>query len=291
VARLDGPSAIDRTLAPAKLNLYLDVLGRRPDGYHDLETLFLPVGWGDDLEVSVRDEPGVELDLEGDAPAGDENLAVRAARAWLDAVAERERGARIRLVKRVPMGAGLGGGSSDAGAVLRLLCRQAGTLRDRHRLHEVARGLGADVPFFLLDGRPAVGRGRGDELEALPVAPPLQVVLILPPFGTSTAEVFAHSARRIRPAPPDGLARAVEALRSGEPARVRDAHYNALAGPAMTAYPDLRRYMVEVERRLGRPPMLTGSGSGLYDVPDAGTGEEVLARLEGIVGRQLLVGA
>ena len=184
-------------LAPAKLNLYLDVLGQRPDGYHDLETLFLALDWGDEVEVRPRSEAGVTLHLAGGAggevPEGAENLAARAATAWLEALAASGRnapaGLEVRLAKRIPVGGGLGGGSSDAGTVLRLANALPGVTGLAHQdLERVARGLGADVPFFLTGGA-AVGRGRGDEIQALPRSPRFDVVLIHPPWGHATAQV------------------------------------------------------------------------------------------------------
>jgi 4-diphosphocytidyl-2-C-methyl-D-erythritol kinase len=289
-APLSLPPAPQAALAPAKVNLYLDVLRRRPDGYHDLETLFLALPWGDDVEVRLTETPGVSLEVTGDVavPAGDENLAVRAARAYLEA-AGKDVGVAIRLAKRIPVGAGLGGGSSDAGTTIRLLERLLVATDEAQRI-EVAQALGADVPFFLRGGA-AVGRGRGDEITLLPPPPPVAILLILPPFGTETARVYEGAARKLRPPPVGGLAAAIEALASGEPKRIRSAHYNALAGAALTAYPDLRRFATEVERRLGRPPCLSGSGSTLYDVPDPRGLEEVLERLEGLPGRRRLVRA
>ncbi len=288
--------------APAKLNLYLDVLGRRDDGYHELETLFLPLPWGDDVTVEVEttpsrdDTPDVVLKVDGpDAvPRDERNLAWRAVYAFDAALKEagsptRIERAAIHLVKRVPPGAGLGGGSSDAAAVLRALAAAVPVLDDA-AFDRVHRTLGADVPFFRF-ARACVGRGRGDDLDVVEVAPDIDVVLIVPPFGCETATVFTQLDKRIRAAPADGLARAVDALRSGEPAALRDAHYNALAVPAMAAYPALLRFTSDIERRLGRPPALSGAGSTLYDIPDAGGADEVLRRLEGIAGRAMVVRA
>jgi 4-diphosphocytidyl-2-C-methyl-D-erythritol kinase len=277
-------------LAPAKLNLWLDVRGKRADGYHELETLFLALAWGDDVDLYPLDEPGVVLNISGDVavPAGPDNLAVRAAEAWFEAAGERSpfAGARIRLVKRIPVGGGLGGGSSDAAAVLRLLQERAGPearLADEDLLR-VARGLGADVPFFLSGGA-AVGRGRGDEIEPLPHVRPLTFVLVTPPWAHETATVFRFAGQRLRPIPPGGLALAIAALRSGSPERVRAAHENALALAAMRAYPAFTRFTSEVERALGRAPCLSGTGATLFDVPDAGEADVVVQRLRNLPAR------
>jgi 4-diphosphocytidyl-2C-methyl-D-erythritol kinase len=115
------------------------------------------------------------------------------------------------------------------------------------------------------------------------------LVLILPPVRTATAAVFARVAERLRHAPPGGLERAVAALASGDPGRIRDAHHNDLAEAAMRAYPDLLRFTARAEALLGRPPCMTGSGSTLYDVPDAGEAEDVVARLAPLPGHRLVV--
>ncbi len=284
-------------LAPAKVNLYLEVVSRRPDGYHELRTLFQTLDWGDRVEVERTEVPGVLCEVTGEMtgkargveglPTDDRNLAVAAAKAYL-AEAKLAGGVRVRLEKRIPVGGGLGGGSSDAAAVLRALESDARALGPQ-RLLEVARSLGSDVPFLLAGGT-ATATGRGDVVSPLPAAPSLSVVLLSPPFGTDTARVYAHADARARRAPNGGLARAVQALASGVPARVREAHHNDLAIPAMTAYPDLRHLASDAERLLGRPLALTGSGSTLYDVPDVGEVGEVLARLRPL-GARLVVAA
>lgn len=278
-----------RAVARAKVNLYLEVVGRRPDGYHDLRTLFQTVRWGDDVEVERT--PGTDVTCRtvgADVPDDERNLAVRAARAWLAATGA-PGGVRVALDKRVPVGGGLGGGSSDAATVLRLLDADAGPRAlGAARLAEVAAGLGADVPF-LLEGGGATGTGRGEVLAPLPAAPPVTLVLVLPPFGTETGKVYARAAERVRRAPAGGLEAAVAARASGDPARLRDAHHNDLAEAAIRAYPELLRFTAQVERALGRPPCLTGSGSTLFDVPDRGGVDDVVARLARLPGRREVV--
>lgn len=267
------------------------MLGRRPDGYHDIETLFLALPWGDGVEVMLEDEPGVRLDVRGDpsVPGGGQNLAVKAAHAYLAAARgvdhPVDEGVRIVLEKVIPSGAGLGGGSADAAVVLRRLEEETSRL-GRGSLACLAASLGADVPF-LLEGGAAVGRGCGECLEQLADPPPLEIVLILPGTAHETARVYAHARTDAMCPPPGGIRAAVEALASGEPRRIRAAHYNALAVPAGATYPGFSDLASEVERRLGRPPAVTGTGSTLYDVPEVGEGEDVLRRLEGLPARVL----
>ncbi|MEF3169026.1 MAG: 4-(cytidine 5'-diphospho)-2-C-methyl-D-erythritol kinase [Deltaproteobacteria bacterium] len=180
-----------RIAAPAKVNLVLRVLGKRKDGYHDILTLLQKVDLRDDITVTATSgDPDVRLTCTGiPCPVGTENLAHRAASFFLE-----ESGVRlsicIDLHKRIPIGAGLGGGSSDAAAVLKGLNLLAGSPLTTDRLYDIAARLGSDVPFFLLDQGAAYGRGRGTELT--PVAGrPLWYLLVYPGFGLSTAQVYA----------------------------------------------------------------------------------------------------
>lgn len=178
-----------RLPAFAKVNLHLQVVGRRGDGYHELRTVFQTIDLADELEVEIGGD-GVTLEVPGaGAPAGAENLAFRAAEAFLQRWAPGT-GCHLRLTKRIPAGAGLGGGSSDAAATLLALQRLLATPAPPGELWEVARGLGADVPYFLTGGT-ALGVGRGDEVTALPDLPERELWLVLPPLEISTREVFA----------------------------------------------------------------------------------------------------
>ena len=176
--------------APAKLNLWLRVVGRRPDGFHEVETLMVRLpGLADRIEVREAEGFSFQCD-DATVPAGEENLVVRAVRAFEAAAGVTVR-AHVLLEKRVPHGAGLGGGSSDAAAMLRGLAAMfPGAVADE-RLRELAAQLGADVAFFLGDG-PAVCRGRGERVEAAAGVPALPVVLIKPWFGVATAEAYAR---------------------------------------------------------------------------------------------------
>ncbi len=182
-----------RLEAPAKVNLGLRVRGRRADGYHELESVFVPLRWGDTVELALAPSGAdVGLTLAGASqgvPAGEENLAVRAARAFLRG-AGASAGLRIALTKRIPAAAGLGGGSSDAGAVLRGLAALWPGAFTPAALGSLALELGADVPFFL-DPRPARVTGIGERITPLPDVPTLPLVLAHPGVPLSTAAVFA----------------------------------------------------------------------------------------------------
>jgi 4-diphosphocytidyl-2-C-methyl-D-erythritol kinase len=197
--------------APAKLNLYLDVLGRRADGFHELETVMVPIRLFDSLTfLPIRsDFAGSAGDIRLDVrlagalgrsgeqqlvPAGDSNLVVRALR-LLQQRSGYDAGARVSLVKRIPVAAGLGGGSSDAAAALRLANRGWGINWTARRLAEVAAEVGSDVAFFLMGG-PAICRGRGERIERIPASAFTHFVVVKPPVGFSTAEVYREYARQ-----------------------------------------------------------------------------------------------
>jgi len=200
--RPEPAGRILRCHAPGKLNLGLRVVGRRADGYHELESLFAPLDLGDDVEVAVSESKTCEvaLRLEGACeaiPDGAGNLAHRAAADFAKAAGLTCR-IELRIEKRLPAGAGLGGGSSDAGAVLRALDELFPGALDGSQLAAIALGLGADVPFFL-DPRPARIRGIGERIEAVDALPSLPVLLANPGVALATADVFRAFAA-IRPA-------------------------------------------------------------------------------------------
>lgn len=178
--------------APAKVNLTLRVSGMRGDGFHEIETFMVPTTLCDRIELSIGPGEGIELvcDAEG-VPCDNRNLVWRAVEAFQAATGEKFR-ASIRLEKRIPHGAGLGGGSSDAAAVLKALDELVGTRFSIDRLERLAAGLGSDVPFFIRCA-PAVCRGRGEIVEPLVCdLPDVELLVVKPPFGVPTA--WAYSA-------------------------------------------------------------------------------------------------
>ena len=172
-------------LAPAKVNLSLRILRRREDGFHDLESLMVPVSIFDRLDIERRDAGGIAFTCtEPDVPADDTNLVVRAARSFCDTFHIRD-GLRIALHKEIPHGAGLGGGSSDAAATLLALDEIFATKAPRETLHALAAALGSDVPFFL-DRSAARVTGRGENVKPCAFPHPLPLLLLKPPFGVPT---------------------------------------------------------------------------------------------------------
>ncbi len=179
--------------APAKLNLGLHVLQKRADGYHDIETVFIPIAWHDVLRVSQNDAWQFTCS-DPQLPTSDDNLCVRAARLLCEATGS-EQGASLHLEKLLPYGAGLGGGSSDAAHTLLLLNSLWDAGADKKTLHTIAAGLGADVPFFLED-QPMHATGIGEILTPLQMADeapytfPYVLVVVVPPVHVGTAEAY-----------------------------------------------------------------------------------------------------
>uniref|UniRef100_UPI004056C96A 4-(cytidine 5'-diphospho)-2-C-methyl-D-erythritol kinase n=1 Tax=Candidatus Electronema sp. TaxID=2698783 RepID=UPI004056C96A len=187
--------------APAKINLYLKIFGRRPDGYHELDTLMQKVALYDELELSLADEPGIRLiSQDADLPEDEGNIVFRAARLFLNQTGRNEQGLHIILRKRIPLAAGLGGGSSDAAAVLKGLNQLLAAGRTTEKLAAMGLRLGADVPFFVYDYPAAWAGGIGERLE--PAAPlrGFTVLLVNPGIAVSTKwayETFSQTAGRI----------------------------------------------------------------------------------------------
>lgn len=174
----------------AKLNLFLRVLSRGDDGYHGLETLFCLVDLADGLVADRRDARGVTIEVAGaDTGPAEDNLAVRAARLVLEATGDRF-GVHLRLDKRIPVRAGLGGGSSDAAGALAAVNRLAGDAIPRHELFQFAARLGSDVPFLFSGAPLALAWGRGERLLRLPPLPAAPALLLSPAVAVGTAEAY-----------------------------------------------------------------------------------------------------
>lgn len=176
--------------APAKVNLLLRVLAREASGFHGIETLFCLLGLTDRLEAR-RVAAGISLTVSGaECGPAEENLAVRAADLVLAATGRRF-GVHLTLTKRIPVRAGLGGGSSDAALSLLLVNELAGNAIPRHELLQFAARLGSDVPFFVSGGALALAWGHGERMLRLPPLPPAPALLVVPPVGIATPEAYA----------------------------------------------------------------------------------------------------
>ena len=250
-----------RRVAPAKINLYLHVTGRRPDGYHLLDSLIVFVDVGDVLEA----RPAAELTLEvtgpfgAKVPAGADNLVLRAARA-LAAKARVAPGAEIRLEKNLPAAAGLGGGSADAAAILHALVELWRVEITAEALAGLALGLGADVPVCL-GGKPAFVGGIGEELARPPTLPVVHEVLVTPAAVLETARVFAAFAGEMSaPARFDGDVASMTAL-----IELLAERRNDLQTPALGLVPAIAEALAHLERQPGcLLARMSGSGATCF---------------------------
>jgi 4-diphosphocytidyl-2-C-methyl-D-erythritol kinase len=181
-----------QVLAPAKINLSLKILGRRSDGFHDIETLIMPITLSDQLEIEKSDSASqIELHCDDPSvPAGDDNLIVRAAKSFF-AATKLKPAVSIGLKKRIPHGAGLGGGSSDAASTLLALNKLFDTKLPREALAKIAETIGSDVSFFIFESA-ALCKGRGELVSPLRLKDKLSVLLLKPQFGVSTAWAYTH---------------------------------------------------------------------------------------------------
>jgi 4-diphosphocytidyl-2-C-methyl-D-erythritol kinase len=234
--------------AHAKINVSLAVSGVRPDGYHELRTVFQSLALHDTLRFAHSDEgfavacsaPGVPLD--------ERNLVWKAAKlVWAAAGRPGEPGGRVRITKRIPVQSGLGGGSADAAAALVGWNRLWATRLSAERLRALARGLGADVPFFLWAGT-ALGVERGDEIHPLDDSPSRWVVLVFPPFGVSTPEAFRWWDEE-----------------PGRPPRTDSMPvFNDLEAPVARRHPELIEIRRALEGAGAEAAAMTGSGSTVF---------------------------
>ena len=276
--------------APAKLNLHFEVLARRPDGFHDVETVMVAIDLFDTLifrrrqpEQGPADQGGIRFQacwttgmraharssrvgdkreaIWGDLPLGADNLVVRA----VELLAQRSGvpiSADISLVKRIPSAAGLGGGSSDAASALLAANEWCGLRWSRSQLVDVAAELGSDVPFFLSGGT-ALCRGRGEQVEPQFGGAPLHFVVVRPPLGLETGQVYAECSPPLEPVSPQPL---LSALQVGDPVKVGGRMMNRLEEPAVKLMPTIRELGVHMDQLNFPGHQLTGSGSSYFAI-------------------------
>src|SRR5580658_4674049 len=252
-----------RLPAFAKINLHLQVLGRRPDGYHELRTIFQAISLHDTLELSLSRRPGITLEIDDpNLPAGPENLVHRAIAAIGSAIGFRG-GVQAQLEKRIPVARGLGGGSSDAASAIIGMLRLTKTKMPLRQVVEIAAGLGADVPFFLFGGR-ALAVNRGDEIYPLPNGPRQTIVVVSPrDIGVSTKDAFQWISADLtkRPEPPKiwGFC-ALCWSRQGAGLS------NDFEGPVFHRHPRLEEIRDGLLKRGAADAALAGSGSAVFGI-------------------------
>jgi 4-diphosphocytidyl-2-C-methyl-D-erythritol kinase len=255
-----------QVLAPAKINLSLRILGRRADGFHEIETFIAPISLAD--EIQIKKQPRW-IDLECNDPSiphGDDNLVVRAAKAFFRET-KQNGGVAIELKKKIPHGAGLGGGSSDAAATLLALNELFGTKMSREELARLGSTIGSDVPFFVF-ASPAICRGRGEIVSPTKLPEPLSVLLLKPDFGVAAAWAYSRwkDSREI-----PGISYAAQEFR-------RQTFVNDLERPVFEKFV----FLAEIKKWLLEQPeagaaLMSGSGSTIFAVLRDPPSADVLA--------------
>lgn len=282
-------------LSPCKVNLILNILGKRQDGFHELETVMLPIPLHDTITFE-RIGKGVTLTCSDPRlPTDASNLVHRAASAFLTN-AKLFDGVKIHLEKRIPMAAGLGGGSGNAAITLLGINELFGGRLPENRLYDIAAALGSDVPFFLQKG-PALAVGRGEKVQPLPPFPALQgrgILLIHPGFGVSTPWAYQNLARF--PQDLNGQAgRAQELINAlnGTDTKTAVAQlYNSLEAPVLDKHPILKLYQEFLEARGALRAMMSGSGSTTFAIFENKTAaESVIEEFKGQFGDTIWVAA
>jgi 4-diphosphocytidyl-2-C-methyl-D-erythritol kinase len=258
--------------APAKINLTLDVLGKRPDGYHELETVMQTVSLGDTIELA--DASGIEVISEHPAvPKGPENLAYRAA-ALVQEHAGIKRGVRIIIKKRIPVAAGLAGGSTDAAAVLKGLDKLWSLGLPENDLLVLASQLGSDVAFCLHGGT-ALGKGRGEQLTSLPPMPKFGVVLVKLPIAVSTKEVYQRYRRDEMQKPT--TAAMVSALQQCNRQSIMKAMSNMLESVTIPMHPEIAEIKEQMHKAGAQAVLMSGSGPTVFGLTETVHGAEKVA--------------
>jgi len=255
-----------RVKTRAKVNLHLEVLGRRQDGFHEIETIFQTVDLADAMELEPTRDGRVEITCsEASIPTDEANICHRAVLA-MRRFAGPTLGARIHLDKRIPAGAGLGGGSANAAGVILGICKGLGLRVSDGRLHRLAAELGSDVPF-MLHGGTMLGRGRGERLTPMTAIGPSWFVIVKPSVSISTAWVYSSLSFRLTPDRTRLSLKAANSVLARVPA-VRTPFRNALEAVVCPAHPVVAGVLDELLSLRPCLASMTGSGSALFAVFD-----------------------
>ena len=258
--------------AYAKINLTLDVLGIRPDGYHDLKSVMQTVHFSDDVEIDIdTGKPWcVKCDAEG-VPLDERNLAWKAAKVFFEATCIEPNGIEIRIGKRIPFQAGLGGGSSDAAAVFRALNKHYGMPLTIQALADLSAKVGSDVPFCILGGTVMV-EGRGEFVRKLPDMPDCTIVICKPEFPVSTPALYRKLDECVISRHPDNDAME-DAILAGDLASVAENVYNVFDPVVAAEHPEINHIKTVCANCGALAQQMSGSGSAVFAIfPDMQTG-------------------
>jgi len=277
------PGSLEKD-SPCKVNLLLNILGKRPDGFHELETVMHPVRVCDHLVFS-RGGSGIQLSCSDPAlPTDSRNLVNRAAAAFLQAAGMTE-GVRIHLEKRFPLAAGLGGGSGNAATTLLALDELFDRPLRPDELRALAAALGSDIPFFL-QSKPALAIGRGEKIIACEPFPALRgafFLLIHPGFGISTAWAYQNLARFpvALNGQPGRAQKLIKLLEAGDLSAASGEFYNSLEAPALEKYPVLALFQEFLRANGAAATLMSGSGSTTFAIlPDRAVAEKLVEKFK-----------
>jgi 4-diphosphocytidyl-2-C-methyl-D-erythritol kinase len=252
--------------SPAKINLYLRIIGKRTDGYHELETVMLPLDFGDQIALRSR-KAGITLACDDPRlPTDESNLAFRAARTLMETF-DIEKGVAIRLKKCTPLAAGLGGGSSNAATTLLGLNRLWKLNVPNQKLHALAASLGSDINFFMAGGV-ALCHGRGEKIEPIPCKFSGAILLVNPGFGISTKWAYESWARtttesRLTASPPE-VSLLLRALAADDLAGVSRCLFNSLEAPSIRKFPALELIKDSMRENGATGALMSGSGATVF---------------------------
>ncbi len=274
--------------SPCKVNLLLNILGRRADGFHELETVMQPVNLFDEL-IFERGGKGIQLTCsENNLPADSKNLVHRAAAVFLSA-AQISAGVKIHLEKKIPLAAGLGGGSGNAATTLLALNELFGRPLAAEKLFEIAAALGSDIPFFL-QNKPALATGRGEKIQPLEPFPALDgkaFLLIHPGFGISTPWAYQNLARfpEALNGSPGRAEKLISQLQTGDLRAASTEFYNSLEAPALDKFPVLALYQEFLRENGALAALMSGSGSTTFAiVENVPSGESLVEKFKSQFG-------
>ncbi len=265
-----------KVYAPAKLNLYLDVLDKRPDGFHNIETLFEKIDLKDEIKIKEK-KTGIEVKVEPKTlcPGGKDNIVYKAV-ARLLKESGKDLGIEVTIKKRIPVGSGLGGGSSDAASVLRAINEKFNLGIDNERLFSIASELGKDIPFFMRDEAFLIGKGRGEDLESIEIDSSFSHVVVKPSVSTSTERMYKRLDDSKRTKRQDNLKALTEATKKIDLVSLKKSYYNDFEEVLSnnTQYEQAKSLLLEAG---AEAVFLSGSGSALFcTFKDKRKAEEIL---------------
>ncbi|MCR4819989.1 MAG: 4-(cytidine 5'-diphospho)-2-C-methyl-D-erythritol kinase [Elusimicrobiales bacterium] len=276
--------------APAKINLFLEITGKRPDGFHDLETIFAKIEIYDELCFNKKEYGGFSMKVNGDIPGSGlikDNIVYKAAMKFYEAFPNVKPAADIVLNKNIPVGAGLGGGSSDAAACLLGLCKLHDIDSNTYitRLRKIAAELGSDVPFFLVKGPAAIGRGRGEILETIEMNGRLPyVILVYPPKPVFTKEAYGKlklGTEKEISANIKQMSLIADSLKKGNFQPSKANLFNRLEEPVLPGRPDIAEIKEMLLAAGSEAALMSGSGASCFGLASSQKKAEMIAsRLE-----------